>query len=46
MQEPFLEHTLNGIIGNPLSTGAVIVGPLILKEVHIFVVLGSFFFCA
>ncbi|KAI5009326.1 hypothetical protein ZWY2020_011463 [Hordeum vulgare] len=33
IQEPFLEHTLNGIIGNPLSTGAVIVGPLILKEV-------------
>ncbi|XP_037418774.1 fruit protein pKIWI502-like [Triticum dicoccoides] len=33
VQEPFLEHTLNGMIGNPLSTGAVIVGPLILKEV-------------
>jgi len=33
-QKPFLEHTLiNEIIENPLSMGAVIVGPPILKEV-------------
>lgn len=37
-----MEHSLDGIIVDPLSTGAVIVGPIELKEVRIFIVLGSF----